>query len=555
MKQILYKKEYTKFSSVKYKDSTPINFIQKEVENPDNIFLYEPMPTKKHPVFKYELSDSTEQCYADNFGNPMWSVEKKYFMVVVEKDGDKVAIKMFHGFKYRRPGVHWFKVSKDMEYITVNTKTGDVYVGGIQKYHLKRKCRKRIRRNYFLNNPISNAMAIIKNNLEGEGNETVATDAMSIFMDEIDPINNFGSLNFNQRLFKFYLNKRNIKFPNNFYAFVDYWYGPEIRKILKKNDNKMVDSIMERYGLSGKQLKKALHNCDSLNLNTYKVVRDLFGGDWLNQDNKLILACLNYKSGLGAVPNEFRDYMTTEELRRAFELIKEVVIYQTLDSYTYFDHIRMYTELKRFGETDLRWMSSNDSKFNFREEHLDWSDKLEHYRQGFYTRIYPEYSYDFIQQAIDIGGDTYYPILLNDSDGYNKESAQQSNCVKTYIGKCSSIIISVRKGDINSDERATIEYFLQQVPSGKVEVRRIQSLGRFNGGLSEEWNEVLFKLDEIMLYYIKDEKFDTVKINKVCKNGVELKSDSHWNDNGYLIWTYEQIKQNQGTDFFINNFF
>ena len=79
MKQILYKKEYTKFSSVKYKDSTPINFIQKEVENPDNIFLYEPMPTKKHPVFKYELSDSTEQCYSDNFGNPMWSVEKKIF--------------------------------------------------------------------------------------------------------------------------------------------------------------------------------------------------------------------------------------------------------------------------------------------------------------------------------------------------------------------------------------------------------------------------------------------------------------------------------------------
>jgi hypothetical protein len=554
MKQVLYKKEYKTYSNTKYKDSTPIGYIQKYVESDENIFGFNEArvdrPTRKHPHFSYELTDNTEQTFSDNFANPIWSIQKSYFMVVVEKDGDKVSIKTFHGWKHRRAGVQWFKVSKSMDFISVNVKTGDVYVGGIQNYHLKRKCKKHIRRNYFLGQPLYNMMSMIKNNIKGEGNETASFDAISTFMNEIDPNDSFGDLNFSQRLFKFYLNKRNIKFPNNFYVFMDYWFGPEIRKILKKNDNKMVDSVMERYKLSGKQLKKALHNCENLNINAYETARNIFGDDWLNQDEDLILACLNFKSGLSQPNEEFLNYASNEELKRVFKIFKEVVVNQTLDSYTFFDHIRMYTELKQFGETDLRWMSSVDSKAKFREEHLDWSDKLDHYRKGDYTRIYPEYSYDFIQKPISVGDHTYYPLLLNNSDSYNKESAQQSNCVKTYIGKCSSIIVSVRKGNVDSDERATIEYQLKKLSSNKIEIKRIQSLGRFNKGLSEEWDDVLFKLDELMLYYIEDEKFDTVKIKKVCKNGVELESDSHWNTNGYLKWTQERIKQSDTNYFF-----
>ena len=94
------------------------------------------------------------------------------------------------------------------------------------------------------------------------------------------------------------------------------------------------------------------------------------------------------------------------------------------------------------------------------------------------------------------------------------------------------------------------ELQLQKVSLNKIEIKRIQSLGRFNKNLSEDWDDVLFKLDELMLYYIQDEKFDTVKIKKVCKNGVELKSDSHWNTNGYLQWTYERIKQTETSNFF-----
>jgi hypothetical protein len=134
------------------------------------------------------------------------------------------------------------------------------------------------------------------------------------------------------------------------------------------------------------------------------------------------------------------------------------------------------------------------------------------------------------------------------------ESTQQSNCVKTYIGKCSSVIVSLRKGNVDSDERATIEYLLTK-PSGKLNIERIQSLGRFNGKLEEEWNDILFKLDEVMLYYIKDEKFDTVQIKKKCTNGVELDSTSDWNANGRLFWTQNKINKTEAHHNFLDNYF
>ena len=569
MKELLYKKEYVRYENVKYKDSIPIDYVSKSNKpNDDGIFTeYISPPTKKHPVFLHESTDRTEEIFSENFGNPIWSVSKHNFLVIIERDGDKIAIKTFETFKFRKPGVKWFKISKNMNFITVNIKTGDVYVGGIKNYQLKRKCKKTIRRNYFINEPILRMMSNIKNNIRCYGfntddSTTVAIEAISTFINQIDNTDSFGDLNFSQRLFKFYLNKRRVKFPNNFHVFTDSWYGPEVRKRLKKCDNKMVDAIMSIHELSGKQLKKALHNCNYFDISTYKIAREMFGDDWLNQDYELILACLNNKiGGITSPSKEFYDYISTEELKRVFKLFKQVFVTETLNSYTFSDHIRMYTELKRHGESDLRWMSSDDSKLKFREEHLDWTDKIEYYRNGTYTRIYPEYSYDLIQKPIKSGDDVYYPVLLDNSHNYNAESNLQSNCVKTYIGKCASIIISLRKGDYESDERATIEYYLKKSSGDdEVNINRIQSLGRFNTRLSEEWNDVLFRLDEVMLSYIEDDKFETVKIKKECKNGKELTSDSTWKDNGSglpqrLVWIENEINKNGTTRNYLDDFF
>ena len=300
MKEVLYKKESNQYSNYKHKECSPIVY-DSELGKPSSSFSQHKKENTKFQLFLQESYDDKEETYIENYGNPIWSVSKQYFMVVVEKEEHKVSIKLFYGYKHRKPGVAWFRVGKEMDFISVNTKTGDVYVGGMKNYHQKRKCRKRITRNYFLGEPVNSIMSLIKNNFKGDDKSSIAIEAVTTFMNQIDPTNDYGDLTFNQRLFKFYLNKRGVKFPNNFYVFAESWFGPEIKKILKKTDNRMIDSVMKRHELSGKKLKKALHNCENLNIGLYKSAKTIFGNDWINQEENLILKCLNFKSSINVI--------------------------------------------------------------------------------------------------------------------------------------------------------------------------------------------------------------------------------------------------------------
>ena len=546
MKEVLFKKEFVSYETIEHESYSEFPYVKRMIQSQTLNFELEdgPEPTKKHPLFIYKKTNKTEEEFVARFADQLYSVTRNNTTIVVERDGDKVAIKLFWGYKHRRAGVVWFKTIKHVEFISVNTKTGDVYVGGIDNYHLKRKSRKKIKRNYFIGEPLNNLGLSIRNCIRRVDNNLdvdCTQEALEVFIETIDPIDNFGKLTNNQRLFKFYLNKRGVKFPNNFYVYTNEWFGPEIKKILKKSGNRMVDSVMERNELSGKQIKKALHNCESLNLAMLTLARNMFNDDWVNQDYELILGCLNSNISYYPLPVDFKQFVTNEELKRVYKLFRHVVIHGTLDSHTFYDHMRFYCDLKLY-EPNIKWMSSDDDKSDFRDEHLDWTDKLQSYREGTYYRKYPEYSYKVISKPIEHGGEVYYPVLLDNSRTYNEESNAQSNCVKTYIGKCGSMIVSLRQGGVDSEVRATIEYRLNKALVTKtINVDRVQSLGKFNKKLTEEWNDVLFKLDKRMLYYVKDENFDTVKIKKVHKSGLELDSTSNWSDDGRLVWDTDKI--------------
>jgi hypothetical protein len=547
MKEVLFKKEFVSYETIEHESYSEFPYVKRMIQSQTLNFELEdgPEPTKKHPLFIYKKTNKTEEEFITRFADQLYSVTRNNVTIVVERDGDKVAIKLFWGYKHRRPGVAWFKTIKHVEFISVNTKTGDVYVGGIDNYHLKRKSKKRINRNYFIGEPLNNLSLSIRNcirRVDSNLDVDCTQEALEVFIQTIDPIDNFGVLTNNQRLFKFYLNKRGVKFPNNFHIYTNEWFGPEIKKILKKTDNRMVDAVMVRNELSGKQIKKALHNCEGLNLPMLTLARNMFNDDWVNQDYELILGCLNSNINYYPLPVDFKEFVTNEELKRVFKLFRHVVIHGTLDAHTFYDHMRFYCDLKLY-EPNIKWMSSDDDKSDFRGEHLDWVDKIQSYREGTYYRKYPDYSYQVISEPIEHGGEVYYPVLLDNSKSYNQESAIQSNCVKTYIGKCGSMIVSLRQGGVDSDVRATVEYKLSQALVSKtIYVDRVQSLGRFNKKLTEEWDDVLFKLDGRMLYYVKDEKFDTVKIKKVHKSGLELESTSYWRDDGRLVWDKEKIE-------------
>lgn len=546
MKEEIYKKNFESYSCIKYKDQTPIgnDFY---IKNQD-VFGEKEMagPTEKHPYFEMEESFIGEEHFIKNFTNQLYSVGKTYIMLVVEKVGDKVVFKHFQGSKWRREGKPWFKVVKDVHYISVNIKSGDVYHGYIKNYQKKRKCLKMIRRNCFFLDPINSIKSNAKNMLTQFTNNAYeeVMMAFSEFMFQIDQRNDFQNLTYSDRLFRFHLDKRNIKYPNNFGIYTLEFMGPEIKKILKKNDNRLVDSLMIKHQLSGKKVKKALHTCTKLNIALYQVARKLFGDDWLNQDEEnVIVDILDSVIGTMNMPDLFIELISKEELKKVYRLFKQVYIHQDLDMFTFVDHVRMYTELRMYGENELRWTSFED-KTEFRKEHLDWTDKLQHYKQGTYIRHYPEYMYEMISQPLYVD---FHPVLLDTTSKYNEESNYQSNCVKGYIGKPSCLIISVRCSEF-LDERATVEYKLT-TNDDKIYANRVQSLGKFNHKLESKWDSVLLKLDQQVLSCVRDERFEPVKLTKKCNNGTILESNSYWNSQGLLRWT-QSIDSNH--NFFLN---
>ena len=116
----------------------------------------------------------------------------------------------------------------------------------------------------------------------------------------------------------------------------------------------------------------------------HKKTKKLFGDDWINQDEDFISNTLNCEYGIGdrSIPNEFIDLVSKDELRKVFHTFKKVFFENLMDSYTFIDHINLYTDLKMYGETDLKWTTTDVEGPAFRNEHLDWTDKLSFYKLG-----------------------------------------------------------------------------------------------------------------------------------------------------------------------------
>ena len=92
-----------------------------------------------------------------------------------------------------------------------------------------------------------------------------------------------------------------------------------------------------------------------------------------------------------------------------------------------------------------------------------------------------------------INGIVYSPKLLQKNLEYIEESAHQSNCVKTYNGNISSIIISLRN---DKDERLTMQFTPKKSENEKVLWKNSQTRARFNANPNEEWNEPIYTIEE-----------------------------------------------------------
>jgi hypothetical protein len=267
---------------------------------------------------------------------------------------------------------------------------------------------------------------------------------------------------------------------------------------------------MRVHNLKGDKVKRVLHNVKSFEgVNNFNNTCEMFGEKFiLNQPDEFIQLLLEKSQpGFSKIG---KGLLTKKEFSNFFEIFK---LFQKglVNNNVIEDHFRFYRLLDQM-ET-VKWTSRTHDEFV--QEHYDWSEKYNHYTNGDFTRIYNQEFVDKVNEVILTKDGPYYPEVLTTSKRYNNESFFQNNCVKTYVKRVGSVLISLRRGEGDTEERASIEIEVTPLvwpDEMYFNLRRVQTLGKRNSRLDNSWDDVLGKLDERIEYIVREKLFDTLQI-------------------------------------------
>ena len=531
MKEELFNYTVKRYNVTEYSDTNPIRPLKKEVEDDFWGTIETSLSSGRHTSYTpwgdytFNADYDTEEKFVEHYANPLAQLFFNRVIVCVTKENDKVSFKTFSYIKRRRVAGKWFKVQTNCKFITFNYKTNALYTGSLDNYHLKRKCRKRVSRVLFNNDPINNMRRYLRDSLNTIVDKdkvdipTIINQVISTFVNAIPGTELYADLLPEQRIYKRYLDAQGTKVPNNWFELMNTYPQPK-KKDLVKCGYKYIDALMKVHQLTGDKIKRVLHNVKSFdNPNIFKNACDIFGEKFiLNQPDEFVQNLLEqcqpiFNKNIG------KGLLTKKEFSNFFEIYK---LYQKklINSNVIEDHFRFYRLLDQM--EPVKWTSRTHDEFV--QEHYDWSEKYNHYTNGDFNRIYNQEFVNKVNDVILTKDGLYYPEVLTTSKRYNNESSFQSNCVKTYTRRVDSLLVSLRRGQGDTEERASIEYRIRLNNDKTFNLDRVQTLGKRNDRLDDTWDDALFKLDS-RIWDLQDRGFfDTLQIKGEFKNK-ELFSD------------------------------
>jgi len=501
-----------KYRSIEFQDYCEIKPKEEEKEEPLFENYYYIKDTHLIPQWVVVKTDETKECFEKNLLNPIFNVCLHKQIIVIEKNEEKLRIKFYNYYKDRAAGRKFYKVTTSLKYYTYNFKTNAFYEGSMNNFHKKRKFSKMVRRVGPSLNPLNGLKSLISNYISQDTTQLInnsdrINNIFNIFMNAIPGIEKYKDIQpAENRFYKLYLERQGVKLPNNWFNLVFVHPQPKLKDI-RKYKLKYIDALMSINKLKGDKLRKILHTVDNFNPHNIFAAYQMFSeGFVLQQSDEFLKKLIESNVYINKLDTT---RLTNKERRNAFEIFK-LVVYGQLNSMTFDDHLYFYLNVNKFEE--VKWKSNTIE--SFREEHLDWTERHDFYTKGDYKRIYDNEFTNFCKETIfDAQNNEYYPVLLKTSKEYNEESFIQSNCVKSYIQRPGSLIISLRKGDTDSKERATIEFtYLCSKNTDEIILKRVQTLGRFNGKLSEDWDIPVAVLDAKLRMCMNNSNFQLPKI-------------------------------------------
>jgi hypothetical protein len=331
------------------------------------------------------------------------------------------------------------------------------------------------------------------------------------------------------KFYQLYLKISGIKYPDAFSKFATF-YSP--KKEIREEGNNLVNWFMKKNEFKGTKIRELLNKYNNLDINGLTIFYRLLGQDLFNTiNNESFLT----ESKLGAEHYGYNSVdilnINKKEIKNISKILNTTTSETLLNSLN--DHLQYKESLKKYGEFVKITATNYD---DYVKEHSEWSTLVQSYRSGVVTRFYGEDSY-LIEKPITHNGETYYPVLLKTTEQYEGESMVQSNCVRTYSEKPYCFIVSLRKGNVDSDVRASIE-FRYWVDGIKV----VQKLGKYNKGLSEEWLSPIHELEGFANYLYSKGMIKLPEMSKRFPNGKTTKCFAEFKDedkirNMYPVWS------------------
>lgn len=478
-----------------------------------------------YPLNNIVIDENDSETIKSYYGNPLVRYINEMGMVTIEDYGDKVSLRVYKQFKNRAAGSTYFRVRRQIEFLTYNLKTKNFYYGLIGKKNkqvIGKKCVTNPFSYTYINNLIYSIKTILETDVKFSDNtyeskitiDSIIKEYFKI-LEEKTAINFIVPENRNKinHIFKeFFLKHNGIKVPDSFSRIYQFSIS---KSILKKHGN-FTRALFSIYELYGKKINIIFN--DTTRFYDYGRVIFLFrtlGIDYFNQVDQKV-----YSNDVGKLYSESSQYIM-EPIKGLSNVDKEkfVLALNLVNFNTVIDHFTFQKKLQNYNHI-VKPKFNNISTFN--REHTMWSELVDSYRKGKVTRYYGDDAKNKIEEIIfSFDGINYYPNLLTTTDEYNMESSEQNNCVRTYIEKSSCIIVSLRAGSPYSTDRATIEYQFR-----RNEIIRVQSLGKFNKTLSELWDSALEVLDNRMSLLYKEKIIQLPKMVKKYRSGTVIKRKS-----------------------------
>ena len=492
----------------------------------------------KHYVFTFDKSvNNDKEEFEKNYGNPLCDVTVFRSTFVVEENEDKICLKVFYCGKHRKAGEVFFRKSTKLNYITFNKKTNIFTVGKNTEYHKKRGKGKGsvVRRNSFPISLTTDAYHSFMNGLDDTKTYNLEiTEGINLFLSKIGAEKVLNYIGLPMSLFGCLLDKQGVKKPDNWRGYYDVYPKPT-KKDYKKYGFKMVDAYMKLNNVSSEKIKKVLHKVQNPCFKSIKMLMDIFGRDFILQRPEEEL-CIVFNTKSDESPfepvNNYFENFGKRDMSNCYQIYLLSKTDHNLSTHTFYDHVRFFDVISRY--EPVKWMSKTLKEFN--AEHTIWSDKVDFYTTGRYSR---QYSNEFVERVskpiITSDKITFNPLVLQSSEEYVNESVHQSNCVRTYQNRPSSLIISLRKED---GERASIEYrpSIGMNENQPVIFKRVQTLGRFNGQLDDTWDDAISILDN-RLKRISNEVWGNPVAEFVTGGGIK-EYNFIFDKNGQLNWEH-----------------